>query len=187
MKFVFTISILLLFTTACQQSHLAYSKVSNFSDNEILLSALLDENKSRFTYMDSSENLRFDELKEFKALESIYIKNIEPINGKTGLNEKQIKTIMFFAFYAKEKNSAAFQEYLASDLLPLYLKNTKIFLDILNRFPFLIEANCARLNAYFDFEGQQKHNKTDFLKVNKPVFSRRLNSVNLKTCYEHFD
>ena len=176
----------LMLITSCQKTLLADSEPNNYSDYELILSALLEENQKRFTYKDSSGKNRFDELKEFKALESIYIQNIEPVKGSSKLTNKQIKTIMFFAFYAKEINSAAFQEYLASDLLPLYLKNKNIFLTVLNNKPFLIDANCSRLNAYFSFEDQQTISRSNFIKLNKAIFSKVLNADNFKRCFQHF-
>ncbi|TQV76402.1 hypothetical protein FLL45_00085 [Aliikangiella marina] len=186
MKGVFLLFALLL-TTACKNNPVSETNQSQLNDYEILLSALVDDNKKRFTYTDAEGNQKFDELKEFKALESIYIKNIEMKDANGQLSEKNLKAIMFFAFYAKERNSAAFQEYLATDLLPLYLKNRKAFLVVLEQSPFLIDANCSRLNAYFSFEDQQKINRNDFLQDNQPIFSRELTPENSNRCLKHFN
>ncbi|MCW8997707.1 MAG: hypothetical protein OQK04_03175, partial [Kangiellaceae bacterium] len=157
-----------------------------FSDYEILLAALLEENSSRFTYRNSKGNQVFDELKEFKALESIYIKNVDAFETDLNSSVTQLKTIMFFSFYSLERNSAAFQEYLASDLMPIYLRNKKAFLEILRASPFLIAANCNRLNAFFGFEGLNKNKKSLFLDENKNMFFEALDKEEFKLCWSSF-
>ena len=88
---------------------------------------------------------------------------------------------MFFAFYERNKFSGL-SGNLASDLLPLYLKNKITFLTILSNKPFLIDANCSKLNAYFSFE--VNFISRSFIKLNKA--KHVLNADNFKRCFQHF-
>lgn len=182
------LSFFILFATITSCSNKIHSQqsVNNVNDFDVLLASLLDENKQRFTYIDSHGNEKYDELKEFKALESIYIKNSINDENKGNLSERQLKVMMFYSFYSQEKKSAAFQEYLASDLMPIYLNNKVKFLKLLKRLPFLIQANCNRLNAFFGFEGKNQQEKPQFLKDNKSLFSKYLNKKQLEICLSNF-
>lgn len=181
-----SIFILLATIISCSNKIHSQQSANDVSDFDTLLASLLDENKQRFTYVDSNGNKKYDELKEFKALESIYIKNSINDENKGNLSERQIKIMMFYSFYSQEKKSAAFLEYLASDLMPIYLNNKVEFLKLLKKLPFLIQANCNRLNAFFGFEGKNLQKKSQFLQENKSLFSKHLNKKQLEVCLSNF-
>jgi len=155
-------------------------------DFHLLLSSLLAINAEQFSYTDDQGKTRSDPLKQFKALENIYIKNIKPDLKNNKFSEKQLKIVLFFSFYAINRNSAAFREYLAADLMPIYLENTDSFLEILSELPFLIESNCDRLNAYFGFEGKHLGEKDQFIKNNEPKFQQHLGEVQMELCFGNF-
>ena len=179
------LTFLIIYISAC--SHMqGDEKRTEVNELELITSSLLNENTSRYTYRNSNGELVFDELKEFKALETIYIKNFDMFKLNRTLTPSQLKTIMFFAFYSKERNSAAFQEYLAADLMPIFLENKKTFLKVLNSFPFLINSNCNRLNAFFGFEGENADKKMNFKQSNKALFSKVLNQGQFEQCWSSF-
>ena len=153
----------------------------------VLITNLLDLATGRYTYLDSQGKKQVDSLKRFKDLETIYINNTRPDleNGK--LSKNRLKIIMFFSFYAEEKNSAAFLEYLASDLVPIYNNNRREFLEILKELPFLIEPNCDRLNAYFGFEGKNADKKPLFITGNRELFESHLNKDEYSLCMRQFN
>ncbi|MCP4471177.1 MAG: hypothetical protein GY815_10905, partial [Gammaproteobacteria bacterium] len=159
----YTIIIWLILVSACSNLK---SEEGHYDEYSILLSSLLNVNEGVFTYIDEKGNKQPDELKKFKELERIYIKNISPDLTNNKFSNKRLKIIMFYSFYSFEKKSAAFQEYLAADLMPIYISNPDSFLKILNELPFLIKSNCNRLNANFGFEGKNTYNKSNFLKQN---------------------
>ncbi len=94
---------------------------------------------------------------------------------------------MFYSFYSFVNNSAAFQEYLATDLMPIYIKNSDAFLRILNELPFLIQSNCNRLDAFFGFEGKNLDKKSNFIKQNFKLFKKYLNSGQYELCISSFN
>ncbi|MCF6325261.1 MAG: hypothetical protein L3J89_13235 [Gammaproteobacteria bacterium] len=184
-------SILLIFfilVSACSSTN-ASEKNKHEEENEYstLLSSLLNINEDKYTYIDAKGKKQPDSLKMFKELERIYIKNITPDFSNNKFSTKRLKIIMFYSFYAHEKKSGAFQEYLASDLMPIYNENRDGFLQILKQLPFLTLSNCNRLNAYFGFEGKNIENKTTFIKQNKTYFKNNLNAKQFETCISSFN
>jgi len=155
--------------------------------NTRIKTSLLDLKEDKYTYIDKKGKIHSDSLKRFKELERIYIKNIEPDLPNKKFSNARLKIIMFYAFYAHEKRSGAFQEYLASDLMPIYIENKDAFLDILKQLPFLTLSNCNRLNAYFGFEGKNIENKSIFMKQNKVYLKNILNAKQYKTCVDSFN
>ena len=157
------------------------------NERSTLLSSLLNLDKEEYTYIDAKGEKQSDSLKAFKELERIYIKNIKPDLPNNKLSVKRLKIIMFYSFYAHEKKSGAFQEYLASDLMPVFIDNTDEFLQILKQLPFLILSNCNRLNASFGFEGKHAINKTKFLKKYKIDFKNNLDHTQYRACIDSFN
>lgn len=154
-------------------------------DYYAIFSSLLGINENRFTYSDHEGKSHSDQLKLFKELEGIYIRHIEPQEDETYSREKA-KVIMFFAFYAKNRGSGAFSEYLASDLNPAYSKNRVIFLELMSELPFLIPSVCDRLNAFFGFEGKNISGKKGFIRDNKTLFEIHLSKSQAETCLAQF-
>lgn len=139
----------------------------------VLLSELLNINSDRHYFIDEEGVKHADELKTFKELETIYSNTIQPDLHNNQFSDKQLKLIFFFAFYSDHQNSAAFNEYLSSDLMPIYLTNPSSFLDSLSQLSFLIPSVCSRLNAFFGFEDNTS-DKQQFLNKNTPLFKRYL-------------
>ncbi|MBV1869550.1 MAG: hypothetical protein KUG76_01480 [Gammaproteobacteria bacterium] len=157
------------------------------NERSTLLSSLLNLDKEEYTYIDAKGEKQSDSLKAFKELERIYIKNIKPDLPNNKLSVKRLKIIMFYSFYAHEKKSGAFQEYLASDLMPVFIDNTDEFLRILKQLPFLTVSNCNRLNASFGFEGKHAINKNKFLKEYEIYFKDNLDLNQYKACIDNFN
>jgi len=124
-------------------------------------------------YMSYSKNLR------------IYIRHIKPRKNDT-YSREQAKVIMFFAFYAKNRGSGAFSEYLASDLNPIYSKNRLLFLELMGELPFLIPLVCDRLNAFFGFEGNNISGKESFVRDNAIEFEKYLSKEQTEICLAQF-
>ncbi|WNO09171.1 hypothetical protein [Teredinibacter sp. KSP-S5-2] len=156
------------------------------SGEDLLLSSLLDINRSRYVYKDPKGNEMFDELQHFKALERFYIENIELEKDKSELTDKQIKVLFFFAYYAQHKRAAIFQEYLAADLMTVFQKQEGDFLSTLADQPYLISPVCERLNAYFGFEGQHMDDKQPFLKQKSENIKIQLGK-HAKACLSQFN
>lgn len=180
----YTIIIWLVLLSACSNL-----KASEVNDDEylILLSSLLNVNEEVFTYIDEEGKRQPDALKKFKELERIYIKNIDPDLANKKFSDKRLKIIMFYSFYSFVNKSAAFQEYLAADLMPIYINNSDSFLKILNELPFLIQSNCNRLNAYFGFEGKNIGKQSNFLKQNTNLFRNYLIPEQYELCLSNFN
>ncbi len=160
---------------------------SQLTSHQVLLGSLLGTiDIKHFFYTDQHGVKKYDELRHFKALEKIYIASLEKQPPLNHLTEKQLKTLMFFSFYATEKNSAAFLEYLAADLMTVYNSQPVDFLQTLNQLPFMIKSNCNRLNANFGFEGKNLDTKPSFLTNNKAKFQQYLSSANASTCLDAF-
>ncbi len=155
---------------------------------QLLLASLLDDvDSAHFSYINQQGIEKFDKLKHFKALEQVYISSIENKPNHKSLTTDQLKILLFFSFYAEQKNSAAFLEYLAADLMPVYKTQTKEFLKLLNNYSFLVKPNCGRLNAYFGFEGKNRSEKTSFLSTNSDLILEYLSSENAKICLNELD
>lgn len=180
----YTIIIWLVLLSAC--SNLTTSE-SYHEEYSTLLSSLLNVNEDVFTYIDERGSKQLDELKKFKELERIYIKNINPDLTNNKLSDERLKIIMFYSFYSFVHKSAVFQEYLAADLMPIYINNADSFLMILNELPFLIQSNCNRLNAYFGFEGKNTDKKSAFIKQNINLFNKYLISDKYELCLSSFN
>jgi len=174
------ILVLFLSGTACASKNIAQH------DYYVLMSELLDINNDRYQYKDDTGRLKNDSLRQFKELESIYIENIEPDLESHRFSEKRLKFVMFFSFYAYQRNSAAINEYLATDLIPIYNQNRDLFLKALNELPFLVTPNCNRLNAYFGFEGKNMEKKENFIKNNEQIIKSTLTNKNSKLCLNEF-
>ena len=136
--------------------------------------------------MNESGNKQPDSLKLFKELERIYSRNIEPDLPNNKHSHKSLKVIMYFSFYAHAKNSGAFQEYLAEDLMPIYLNNMINFSAVMKELPFLINTNCNRLNAYFGHKGKNGNQKQAFISRNTQKISQHLNKDQYKICMDNF-
>ncbi|BFM10709.1 hypothetical protein R50072_08620 [Simiduia litorea] len=176
----------LVVLVACASIDAAEQPSGDTQDFYLLLSGLLNVNQDEYVFIDSSGKTAVDELKMFKALEQIYITNIEPDLNDNSFSVERLKLVMFFAFYAEQRNASAFQEYLAADLMPIYLGNKNTFVKILKELPFLTAANCARLNAYFGHEGMNEDKKPDFIKTNKALFQQTLESTQYSQCMTFF-
>lgn len=82
------------------------------------------------TFATADGGLQYDELKAFKLLDQLYRKYIQPdVAGK--YSPHQLKVIVFFSHLADQHNNAALNEYLASDLSPIYKSNPAQFLSVL--------------------------------------------------------
>jgi len=176
--------IFLLF--ACSSINASENAHGEEKDFYILLSNLLGVNKSQYTYVDAQGNKRPNLLEQFKELEKIYIKNIEPDLAADKFSPKRLKIVMFFSFYSHEKKSAAFQEYLAADLMPIYIRNQITFMEILKELPFLVQSNCDRLSSFFGFEGKNNDKKPSFIEKNKKIFNKYLTNDQVKLCISSF-
>lgn len=154
-------------------------------DYYAIYSNLLGINENRYTYIDTEGVSHSDQLKLFKELEEIYGRYIEP-QGEAQYSQEQAKVIMFFAFYAKNRDSGAFSEYLASDFKPLYSQNRSMFLELMSELPFLIPSVCNRLNAFFGFEGNNTSGKENFIRENKDHFYSILSTEQAKICLAQF-
>lgn len=185
MKHLIVLSTFLLM--ACSNINASNQTHSEENDYHNLLSSLLNVNENKYTYFDDNGVKQPDSLKLFKELEWIYSRNIESdqTNGKT--SKKRLKIIMYFSFYAQAKNSGAFQEYLAEDLMPIFLNNTDSFSVIMKELPFLIDSNCNRLNAYFGHEGKNKEMKYDFVNHKAQALTQHLNEDQKTVCMSNFD
>ena len=154
-------------------------------DFYVLMSELLNINNNRYQYKDKDGHLLNDSLRMFKELEATYIKYIDPDLENNRFSNKRLKIVAFFSFYAYHRNSAAINEYLASDLVPIYAQNRSQFLEILSELPFLIVPNCNRLNAYFGFEGKNMEGKPKFLSDNEQLIKSSL-SDQARLCLNEF-
>jgi len=182
-----TLLILLLLISAYSTINASEKHRSEKSEYSTLISSLLNINEDKYTYIDGKGKKQPDALKRFKELERIYIENIKPDVANNKFSNKRLKIIMFYAFYAHEKNSGAFQEYLASDLMPIYIENKDEFLLVLKQLPFLTLSTCNRLNAYFGFEGKNTEKKPLFIKQNEIYFKNNLSAYQYKICINSFN
>ena len=178
--------VLLLLLSACSSLNVLEPNHNEKQDYYILLSSLLGINENRNSYIDSNGNAQIDHLKSFKELEAIYIRHIKPDKQYGKFSPKRLKIIMLFAFYAEQRNSAAFNEYLASDLVPIYVNNKDLFLQTISELPFLLAANCNRLNAYFGFEGKNNSGKSKFIASNLDWFEKYLTVEQKQQCLAQF-
>jgi len=172
--------------SACSSINASENTDTGEGDFDILLSNLLNVNQHRHTYIDEQGNKQANSLGRFKELERVYIKNIEPDLKDDKFSLKRLKTVMFFSFYADKKKSAAFQEYLATDLMPIYTHNQISFMKTLKELPFLIPSNCDRLNAFFGFEGKNDNKKQGFIEKNQNIFTKYLTNEQAKLCISKF-
>ncbi len=179
--------ILLLLISACSSINASEKHRNEESEYSALISSLLNIDEDKYTYIDEKGKKQPDELKKFKELERIYIDNIKPDVADNKFSHKRLKIIMFYAFYSHEKKSGAFQEYLASDLMPIYIENKDNFLQVLKQLPFLTLSTCDRLNAYFGFEGKNTEKKSMFLKQNREYFENNLDTYQYKICVDNFN
>lgn len=151
-----------------------------------LFSSLLDIDDGKYTFIAEDGEKYIDELEKFKALENVYIRNIEPDLANNKFSENRLKIVMFLSFYSYERNAAAFLEYLASDIMPIYINNSDAFLKILQELPFLIKANGYLINNYFGWEGENAEKKAGFIEQNDSLFKKYLQGTNYKTFIENF-
>ena len=165
----------------------ATDDVKEVDEFHSVLSSLLNVNQVRYTYVDAQGQRKNDALKMFKEMESIYIKYIKPDLPDGRHSEKRLKVLMLFAFYAEKNNSAAFLEYLAADMVPIYHKNRKTFLKGLNELAYMIPATCGRLNAHFGHEGKNANKKKYFIKINKKIIIATLKKENAQICMREFN
>ncbi|MDN3638840.1 hypothetical protein QWY82_08485 [Simiduia curdlanivorans] len=171
---------------ACSSIDAAEQPAGDRQDFYLLLSGLLNVNQDEYVYTDNTGKVNVDELMMFKALEKIYVANIEPDLDNNRFSVERLKVVMFFAFYAEQRNASAFQEYLAADLMPIYLANKKTFVSILQELPFLAAANCARLSAYFGHEGLHLDQKPSFVKDNQAFLQQQLGGSQYDQCMRFF-
>jgi hypothetical protein len=59
-------------------------------------------------------------------MDALYAKYLHPAPESKGYSEEQIRIIMLISFYAVNRNFAAFNEYLASDLKPIFESNREL-------------------------------------------------------------
>jgi hypothetical protein len=148
-------------------------------ENYVLLSVLLDSD-----WMKEERAVDSESLESFKELESIYLNIVDPLRLNNTNNKDDLKLALFFAYYSDVKNNAAFQEYLAEDLMPIYENNTESFLTVLSELPFLVPSNCERLGAFFGHEGKHLDERDSFIEKNTDVINRYLPPDLSKACLE---
>lgn len=183
MKNIFMILIVLFSTGLSAKANESSSQEKE--DYYVIFSQLLGINENRHVYIDNAGTSWSDELRAFKELEAIYGRYIEA--DKDGHYEReQVKVIMLLAFYAVNRGAAAMNEYLASDLKPIYAKNRRMFLDIMGELPFLIPSVCNRLNIFFGFEGKHTQDKPQFLSNNIALFDAHLTKQQSQLCLAQF-
>ncbi|WP_221796512.1 hypothetical protein [Oceanobacter mangrovi] len=127
-----------------------------------------------------------NELKTFKQLESIYLSLLQKDNPPGQLNEDDIKLILLFARYSNDHNNAAFQEYLRSDLLPVYQHNEKQFMKVLKDLPFFLTTACDFFNSHFGFEETGSEGKPAFIRNLKQNLEKDFNSSDTDSCLSEF-
>ena len=182
---IFISSFLLLFLMACTPLNATPLDNEQY-DYYVILSDLLGINEGRYSYVDGSGNIHSDQLKLFKELERVYTAYAKTPHEDNSYSQEQIKVIMLFAFYAKNRNSAAFSEYLASDLVPIYSKNQQGFLRAMAELPFLISPTCNRLDAFFGFEGRNLEGKEVFIVENKMLFEKHFSEPDAANCLAQY-
>ena len=160
--------------------------ISEEYDYYALLSHLLSINEDRHTYVDENGIRQHDELKAFKEIDSLYSRYVHRHGDKGELTEEQAKVIMFLAFYSVNRNSAAVNEYLASDFKPIFDRNMSLFINSMAELPFLIPSACNRLNANFGFEGENVKGKSHFVTNLKDLLSEYLSEPQVEECLEEF-
>lgn len=177
---------ILLLLPGCSSLGESESNKSEKDDYYAIFSSLLGINENRFIYTDNEGNSHSDQLRSFKELQGIYSRYIDPQEDGT-YSPEQAKVIMLFTFYATNRGSGAFSEYLASDLKPIYSKNRLMFLELMSELPFLIPSVCNRLNAFFGFEGKNSSGKENFIRDNKVLFEEHFTKKQVETCLSQFN
>ncbi len=182
-KLIFRFLVLLIGCSTLNATELVDIEKDDF---HVILSSLLGVNKDRHSYTDGRSKSHANELMLFKELEEIYIQYIEPQDNGV-YTEKQLKIIMLFSFYAVNKNSGAFNEYLATDLMPIFLDNQSTFLAHMRELPFLIPSVCDRLSAYFGFENKDQFGKEVFIEKIKFQMHAILTDKQARSCLIEFE
>lgn len=149
-----------------------------------LVSALLGIDADRHYWTDDQGKRYPDELAAYKELEKIYLTLLHSARSASEQQAEALKLIMFFSFYAQSRNSAAFNESLASDLRPLFDSDPNAFLDALAETPFASEAVCNRLHAWFGFEDQPAAGRAAFLESNRELIRSRLPASGAASCLD---
>jgi len=187
MKLLLLVSLLVL--SACSSLPALEQQHNIRDDYAVAFAALLSVDEQRHNYVDSQGITQTDHLKLFKELERVYINAFTPDLENNTFSPDRLKLAIFFAFYAEQRNSSALQEYLATDLMPIYLSNRADFLTALDELPFLITANCDRLNVYFGFEGKNTsgQQKQRFIQQNTPLFDQYLGPKHKQQCLALFN
>jgi hypothetical protein len=152
-----------------------------------LLSELLSINQDRYYYTDKKGKKINDELELFKEMDSLYTKYISPDPKTKEYSVEQIRIIMLISFYAVNRNSAAFNEYLATDLKPIFENNRELFAQSMADLPFFISSTCNRLNAHFGFEGKNISGKQEFVDGTRSYLSNYLSEEQVFKCSNEFE
>lgn len=151
-----------------------------------LFSLLIKAPIAETTFTTADGTLKYDELKAFKLLDELYAKYAKPEVTDKRYSSHQLKVIAFFSHLADQHNNAALNEYLASDLLPIYKTNPGRFLSVLAELPYLVPSNCDRINAYFGFEGEHLNEKSEFLETHTPKIKKSLGPALAEVCLSKF-
>lgn len=151
-----------------------------------LFSLTVKATNATTSFRASDGTLHYDELKAFKLLDTLYKEYTTPNTSGDGYTNNQIRVVAYFAHLAHIQNNAALNEYLASDLVPIYRKNPEQFLSTLHDLPYLIPENCERLSAYFGFEGKNSDEKSEFLKANTQTIKKALGPELSAKCLAYF-
>lgn len=172
--------------TACGAAPIAQTNANiNTIDDKNLLESILLHAYLGLSHPLNIETLAtgeeyVDELKEFKQLEKLYMLNVEPASGS--FSKKNLAILMFFAAYASDRNNAAFNEYLAADLTPVFKEVPERFLSQLANIPSVTEMVCDRLAAYYSSEAAESKDINEFVARYKSQFQSYLTADQYKIC-----
>lgn len=191
MKIYFILTTLLLSACTTFQGTQDNSISSAVSDEERhdyhqLLSLIIKAKTPETSFQNADGTLDYDELKAFKLLDNLYKEYTTPKTSDGSYTNNQLRVIAFLSHLAHQQNNAALNEYLASDLLPIYRKSPQQFLAVLTDLPYLAPENCERISAYFEFEGNRAKEKAEFLDINTKTIEEILGSDLAKECLSHF-
>lgn len=127
------------------------------------------------------ESEKADPLSEFKAQEKVY-KELRKKLSQEEVSLSDMKYFLFIGFVASEKNAAATQQALASDLIPIYENAPLTFLRAIKDASFLTKSACYYLGRHFGFEDKNTEKFKPFIRANETLIRDSLDSSQGDLC-----
>jgi len=143
------------------------ARLPESGDAEFILDYALAIRTAEYYYTDKDGTRHYDSLREYQHWQLLYDKYKTAIGQSQNRTERDFRYWLFLGHISWSVSDAAGMEAFSRDLMPVYNRDSTVFLETLRELPFLVSSVCYYLNNHFGFEGDNQDGKLRFVESNR--------------------